>query len=142
MIGQLNTAPSGGLGPQSANANAEARVLQGRFEAPSVRAETVAAVDPPQKGAETSALAKELRRNLIPPDPNAPAGPRPSFEATILDRKMEELMAPPDLTETVQEGLPDPYAVPPSAEVRAERDLTEIRRLDTSGQRPSVDVEL
>jgi hypothetical protein len=181
MIGQVNSAPSGGLGPQGANANSEARSAPGRFEAPVVKAETAIAVEPPQKGAEASVLAREFRRNLNPPDPNAPAGPPPSFEASILDRAMEELKAPPpppepNLDAVVAEAAPefgadptdeavsvdaiegpaqrdgddeagdakaaDPYAVPPSADLRAEREVSEIRNLEQPAEPGSVDVEL
>lgn len=174
MIGPVNTAPSSGLGPQGTNTTSEGRSAAGRFEAPAIKAETAIAVEPPQKGAEASVLARELRRNLNPPDPNAPAGPPPSFEASILDRAMEELKAPPPPPEpeldapaaiAVLEGDPeptaevdtiagpaddeageaagaDPYAVPPTADVRAEREVTEIRNLETPTQPGSVDVEL
>lgn len=174
MMGPVNAAPSGGLGQQGASADSQARAAQGRFEAPSVKLETAIAVEPPQKGAEASVLARELRRNLNPPDPNAPAGPPPSFDASILDRAMEELKSPPPPPEPDREiRLPDavttgdevdvidalvtvggeeaaaeevdakdPYAVPPSAAVRAEREITEIRKIETPEQTGSVDLEL
>lgn len=173
MIGPVNAAPSGGLGQQGASADSQARTAQGRFEAPSVKVETAIAVEPPQKGAEASVLAREFRRNLNPPDPNAPAGPPPSFDASILDRAMEELKSPPppepeqeirlpeavttgedleaiDALETVdgvdaeaeEVDAKDPYAVPPSAAVRVEREVTEIRQIETPDQTGSVDLEL
>ena len=180
MIPQIGTVPSGGPGLQNATNPGEARTPTGRFEAPVVRSETALAVDPPQKAAEIPALTRELRRNLNPPDPNAPAGPSPSFEASILDRAMEELKSPPPPpdpeleavvvdavaldestnTQTDAEAEPavivadapdtggsdtraaDPYAVPPTADVRAEREVSEIRQIQTAPEPGSLDVEI
>lgn len=80
-------------------------------------AETAVAVEPPKATTELP---------LIPPDPEAPAGPPPAFEATLLD---QERAAFP--------GSEDPYDVPPSADQKI---TTSLQRLETPYDTATVDV--
>lgn len=92
--------------------------------------------------------------DLIPPDPNAPAGPPPAFEASILDRARQvalaSLTAPVNdpasadraapLADGAMPDQPDPYTTPPSAEVRASLDVSMLRRFETPYDTTTVDV--
>lgn len=116
--------------------------------------ETARAVDPPVGVARTAALPDRDLPPLIPPDPQAPAGPPPAFEASILDRARQSTAAPaaPDAEPAGQtppapavpegretDGKPD-YDVPPSAEQRAEVEVATVRRIETPYDTATVDV--
>lgn len=73
------------------------------------RGDTARAIDPAPAterakaaGAETAA---EQKKSILPPDPDAPAGPPPAFEASILDRAREQASAPPPLYPEVPSPL-------------------------------------
>ena len=92
-----------------------------------------------------SAPDGDLQPSLLPSNPNAPAGPPPTFEASILDRAREALVTPPDLVQrTPEQSAPpepsDPYEVPPSRAERAADDVTTLRRIETPYDTAKVDV--
>jgi hypothetical protein len=60
---------------------------------------------------------------------DAPAGPRPTFEQSLLDRRMAELIAPPDLSAVTAPGS---RPADDGSEWVAENAPT----VDPSGQRP------
>lgn len=103
----------------------------------------------------------EFRPPLIPPDPDAPAGPPPTFEASILDRLRERAKDPVpsiaradasdagfgarDLPEGPRGGgaaaFRALYDVPPSPEARAEAEVSALRSLSaTPGDARRIDV--
>lgn len=82
------------------------------------------------------------RHQLAPRDPDAPAGPPPAFEASILDRRREALVAPPDLLAPApgKDEVDAPYDVPPSRIERATETITTVRRIETPYDTATVDV--
>lgn len=80
-------------------------------------AETTRAVEPPKQVFDPP---------LIPPNPEAPAGPPPAFEATLLDQARDAFP-----------GTEDPYEVPPSA---GEKIVTSLQRMETPYDTATVDV--
>lgn len=101
------------------------------------------------------------RADLNPPDPDAPAGPPPAFEASILDRAREIALAPPPATAPAEPPAPvvpvdglsrpaassdadiavsNPYAAPPSAETRASEEVATLRRIETPYDTATVDM--
>jgi hypothetical protein len=98
MIPSLVALPSAGTGQQPTSDLAAGRAP--RPDAPPrtdtrSKTETARAVEPPRPASLSSSSAPVERRNLNPPDPKAPAGPPPAFEASILDRQREEALKPP-----------------------------------------------
>ncbi len=116
--------------------------------------ETARAVDPPSGAARAAALPDRDLPPLIPPDPQAPAGPPPAFEASILDRARQNAASPAvqraepagqipmDRAEPGDPAAdgPPPYDVPPSAEQRAEVEVATVRRIETRYDTATVDV--
>jgi hypothetical protein len=71
----------------------------GETAAADTRPEVANRVDPPRVIPAPLPLAEERRRDdpALPPDPDAPAGPPPAFDATPLQRAREAALAPADL---------------------------------------------
>jgi len=117
-----------------------------------------------------SAPERAMMPELVPPNPKAPAGPPPAFEASILDRARETAFTgqpelptvptvpeAPDAPEDVQvadevqvaDGDTDAtpkaeeevsYDVPPSRAERAAEQVTTVRRIETPYDTATVDV--
>ena len=88
---------------------------------------------------------------LLPPNPKAPAGPPPAFEASILDRAREtaftgqpDVTALPAAPEPVVDKAPEAedasYDAPPSRAERAEEQVTTLRRIETPYDTATIDV--
>ncbi len=111
MIPQIGASSSVGTVHYTTSDSSAGRAL--RPDAPArpdsrTGAETARAVEAPQPVENLTPLAQIQLRNLNPPDPNAPAGPPPAFEASILDRQREQALEPP----------PPPEPEPASPETR------------------------
>ncbi len=132
------------------------------------RAETARAIDPPPPAAGAEASDRSSARDLHPRDPDAPTGPRPSFETNVLDRVRERaaLRARLDAErravarndpDTVPDpagsgGLgdlllhdagaerPDPYETPPARADRATQDVVDLRRREAAPAAGRIDV--
>ncbi len=157
MTVQLGPVPSPAAGQQPNMAASATAALPAAVDRPALPAETAAtarAVDPPQGAARPVAVPNRDLPPLIPPDPQAPAGPPPAFEASILDRARQ---APTDTADATSEPepteppmasearLPDSaeaqgYEVPPSAEERTETEIATVRRMETPYDTATVDV--
>ncbi len=66
---------------------------KGETAAAAMRPESVQRVDPPRVLMAAPPIPeRELRKaDLIPPDPDAPTGPPPTFDATLLERQFERI---------------------------------------------------
>jgi hypothetical protein len=100
----------------------------GETAAAATRPEFANRVDPPKVIPAPLPLPQERRRadDLLPADPEAPAGPPPSFEATPLQRAREAALAPADLIARPMASVPgDPETLPPDAPASADPSGTE-----------------
>lgn len=110
IVGPGTFAPAP-LAPTAAERSAQGALpAEGETAAAATRPETTDRVDPPRVVPAAMPLPEDRRRSetLLPPDPDAPAGPPPAFDATLLDRLREADFA-----------APQPIASPPAAEPRA-----------------------
>ncbi len=143
MIPQLGNVSQPTTGVQTGTASQENRSAQAPANAPVVRTEIAQAVPAVARPPETGSASKDHKRNLNPPDPNAPAGPPPSFEASILDRAREEASA--SALEQVQEQ-PLPPEIPMAPENEAlDAELSEhadVADLRTEGEGRPADVSI
>jgi hypothetical protein len=99
IVGPGTFAPSP-FAPSAAERTGQgAQPKVGETAASGVRPETVNRVDPPRVMPAALPLPEDRRRNetLLPPDPDAPVGPPPAFDATPLDRLREAAFAAPGL---------------------------------------------
>jgi hypothetical protein len=120
--------PASPLAPSAAERAAQgAQPAVGETSAGATRPETANRVDPPRVIPASLPLPEERRRAdpLLPPDPQAPAGPPPAFDATPLERAREAALAPADLVARPQAAPPgetgspeDGRAPDPAAEAR------------------------
>lgn len=145
MISQLGQIPANGPGQVSLPDSAMERdTSSGRPDA-AARGErasaadavlTALAVDAPRQADRAAALPEEAAPSLLPPDPDAPTGPPPAFEASLLDRQRELGLTfqPAEPSETA------PYDAPPTPIARAEGDVASLRRLETPYDTATVDV--
>jgi hypothetical protein len=88
----------------SARAEQGAQPLVGETSASRARPETPNRVDPPR--AMPSAISLRDQERRPPPDPDGPAGPPPTFDATPLQRERERMMARIDLLSAAREAAP------------------------------------
>ncbi len=121
----------------------------GETAAARIRPETAERVDPPRPPLAYFPIPEEPGRgpaDIIPPDPEAPSGPPPAFEATPLERERERARAPAETTDAETPGLPPdgeedaPAPAPAAVSERAAADLAEVRRLSAPESAKSVDV--
>lgn len=121
----------------------------GETAAARIRPETAERVDPPRPPLTYFPIPEETRRtprDIIPPDPEAPSGPPPAFEATPLERERERARAPAgsavaETPEAPPDGMENPSAqTPPAVTERAAADLAEVRRLSAPESAKRVDV--
>ncbi len=72
------------------------RLGQTDAPAPAVKALTAKAVDPPRPAvaADRTQDSRPRPADLIAPDPNAPTGPPPAFEASLLEVERERPILP------------------------------------------------
>jgi hypothetical protein len=153
----------------AARAAQGAQPTAGETAAAALRPETAERVDPPRTLPAIVRLPEDRRRDTLnPPDPEAPAGPPPAFDATPLDRAREaafaavDLLAAPDGpaedTAAVGEADASGEAEPPRADASAAapdpsrpdplRDLvdkvvaevTEVRRMADPAPERTLDV--
>lgn len=88
------------LAPTAAERTSQgAQPSVGETAAAATRPETAARVDPPRVIPAPLPPPAERRRDgtLLPPDPEAPAGPPPAFAETPLERARAAALAPADL---------------------------------------------
>lgn len=123
------------------------------------QAETAIAVDPARASGAADVADDAARPDFLPPDPDAPTGPPPAFEASLLDRERELGVVPqaapepgnapevaraePAVAEPRAFGEPaarDPYDAPPEPAARAEDGVATLRRLETPYDTATVDV--
>jgi hypothetical protein len=154
--------------PSTAERTAQgAQPAVGETAAAGARPEIANRVVPPRVIPPSLPLPDDRRRSeaLLPPDPEAPAGPPPAFDATPLDRLRETNLAAAELLEEppgsapgaaspgdeamaeaasgpLPEGAagtrrPDPDA---SLRARAEAEVAEVRRMAEPGPQRSLDV--
>lgn len=147
MIPQLGPISSGLAQQPGPDAAATRNTVQGERGAAAqpTSADTARAVEPPRPTEASDASAEPGRRSLNPPDPDAPAGPPPAFEASILDRAREQLMAPPDLRTQAPEPAPvavsAPVEAPPPPEPVGEAER-QIAHLGTTEEAAEADPAL
>ena len=148
MIPQLSPTGPGGPGLQISSAIAQERsevaqtatlaepLTTAAVETPRPPSPVIAAVAP------DNAPERQPVSDLLPPDPNAPAGPPPSFEASILDRAREfpAAVVKEDAPEPVSVSEAEPYQVPPSRSERAAEQITTLRRIETPYDTATIDV--
>ena len=90
MLTPVGPVPASGFSQTSAPDAAQPRLpsvaqgLAGERPAAAGTVLTARAVDAPRQAERAATVSGEPRRSLMPPDPNAPAGPPPAFEASIL----------------------------------------------------------
>lgn len=98
-------APSALGAPQRAEQGAQPKT--GETAASAARPETVVRVDPPRVLPAPVGIPEDGRKRdtYVPPDPDGPAGPPPSFDATPLQRERERL-------KSVENLIPPPPKVP------------------------------
>lgn len=97
----------------SARAEQGAQPLVGETAASRARPETPNRVDPPRAMPSLISLRDQERRP--PPDPDGPAGPPPTFDATPLQRERERVMARIDLLSGSRDATPAARAEPGAA---------------------------
>lgn len=97
----------------SARAEQGAQPLVGETSASRARPETANRVDPPRAMPSVISLRDQERRP--PPDPDGPAGPPPTFDATPLQRERERVMARMDLLSGPREPAPVETPAPGAA---------------------------
>jgi hypothetical protein len=88
------------LAPNAAERTSQgAQATVGETAAAAARPETANRVDPPRVIPAPLPLPTERKRDgaLLPPDPEAPAGPPPAFKETPLDRARATALAHADL---------------------------------------------
>lgn len=155
MIPLTGPAPTPFAAP-TPETNVDAARPAERSEAPSAADTRITplGVVAPEQPAETAAVPQDPRPDLSPPDPDAPTGPPPAFEASLLDRQREAgISTPPSEPDPVLPFIPtgsatpaeepaagDPYDVPPAPLERAESDLAAVRRIETPYDTATVDV--
>jgi hypothetical protein len=100
----------------AARAAQGAQPTAGETAAAALRPETAERVDPPRTLPAVFRLPEDRRRETLnPPDPDAPAGPPPAFDATPLDRAREAAFAAVDLL-AEPEGVAEGTALSAEAE--------------------------
>ncbi len=155
--GPQTTAPGAQTGPEARPLSAAAGEIAGS----AMRAQTPQSVDPARQSDPANRLPPEQRgprADLLPPDPNAPTGPPPAFEASLLEQQRAsfpaqsgEVKATPNALDAVDaEAKRATGAVPPSTEVRAEvpptpaekaeATVAAVRRMETPYDSATVDV--
>ncbi|MEO1152928.1 MAG: hypothetical protein AAFX59_03505 [Pseudomonadota bacterium] len=157
MIPLIGTAPAPGAmpAPEPAGPPAPTRASD-RSEAPAAADTRVTSLGTAavEQAAETVAVPADPQPSLSPPDPDAPTGPPPAFEASLLDRQREAgITLPTDGPDPVLPFIPQgpsdktdppapaaPYDVPPAAAERAESDVATVRRIETPYDTATVDV--
>jgi len=114
-----------------------------------IRPETAVRVDPPRAVLKSFPIPEEARGradDLMPPDPEAPAGPPPAFDASPLERERERAL---DTRPPVNsaDAPRDPAGREPAGERRAEdtaerasADLAEVRRMSAPEAERTLDV--
>ncbi|MEM1066020.1 MAG: hypothetical protein AAGJ74_11010 [Pseudomonadota bacterium] len=138
--------------------------------AASGRTDTAIAISPTQATTATDGGVDAGRPSFLPPNPDAPTGPPPAFEASLLDRERELGVGPQDVVETrapetgtaalnpASEPVVAPeaddgsgpiqsersaralYDVPPEPAARAEDSVATLRRIETPYDTATVDV--
>ena len=113
MIPQLGPIGPGGPGLQVNTSVAPDRAdTTGRGERAepltSGRTETARPALPPEAADRAREVARDPRPSLFAPDPNAPAGPPPSFEASILDRAREAALGALRLPDPLEAAVAEP----------------------------------
>jgi hypothetical protein len=148
IIGPGTFAPSPLAPSSTARTEQGAQPNVGETAAAAVQAETAERVDPPRVLPATATLpdAKRPQDTLLPPDPDAPAGPPPAFDASPLERARQEAFAP---------GFPEPKPPEPEAETapprddtdpdddlreKAEAEIAEVRRMTAPEPERSLDM--
>ena len=125
MVPQLSVSSTVGtaIQPVAGAAGASTDRTQSSLQAEiAKRLETARAVEPAKAAEPISAFSVPERRDLNPPDPDAPAGPPPAFEASILDRQREQALEfrAPERGEPSFAASDAPVAGPLAAELGVE----------------------
>ncbi len=113
MIPQIAPVGAGGSGLQvNTSITPERADTTGRGERAepltSGRTETARPTLPPEASDRAAQVTSDPRPSFIAPDPNAPAGPPPSFEASILDRAREAAIGAAPLSAPFQVKTAEP----------------------------------
>lgn len=144
IIGPATFAPSHNAPSSTARVEQGAQPDVGETAAAWVRAETAERVDPLRVLPAVVALPGNRPRpeTLLPPDPQAPVGPPPAFQATPLDRARKEALAfdrPPPVE---KDAAPDRARVDKDEDLRekTEAEIAEVRRMSAPEPERSLDV--
>ena len=148
IIGPGTFAPSPFAPSATARTEQGAQPSVGETSAAVIRAETAERVDPPRTLPAAAALSYPRRPQdtLLPPDPDAPAGPPPAFDASPLERARQEAFAPmfrePEPPAPEAETAPPPDDMVPDDDLRemAEAEIAELRRMTAPEPERSLDM--
>ncbi|MEL6644720.1 MAG: hypothetical protein AAFQ79_12360 [Pseudomonadota bacterium] len=154
MIPQIGVVPSQTVSPGPTTTTALSADVKQAETAVATNV-TTQAVAPPRESDAADLQQDAARGELTPPDPDAPTGPPPAFEASVLDRQREAGLSPPDTEAEIDlpfippfkstrapesEAAPNPYDVPPAPVERAEADVATVRRIEAPYDPATVDV--
>lgn len=139
LVAPIGSGPSAQADPIDTRNTAAARAqvsARGETSVADGLAVTARAVEAPRQADRASALVPDLPSTLLPPNPDAPTGPPPAFEASLLDRQREEALS----GRADRAPAPTVYDAPPTAAVRAEAGLSALREIAVPYDTSTVDV--